>query len=703
MITVTKGQWFPLTIGNISYAGAAFDLQGATEVSASLVSTLGVKSALSFEITAYNELSAVSDGSLSAGRYAIELSCKGADGKAYRMKSPGAIIEVSSSTTSSTGSTSVRITGDDWELTADVEMHEGQARTYMSLLEEVRQGAVKATKDATEAANAVNAAKAACEEQTAKAEKTNSDITAAENARVGAESGRVTAESERVTTENARVTAENKRAQSEQSREAAETERASAEKARAAAETVRATAETQRADAESQRETAFTSAKGACETATKNANAATDKANTAAGKAKDATAVATEAEQARATAETARAKAEQGRVTAETAREQAETARVKAEDARKTAESARVTAESARETAETKRASAEKERQDAEDARKEAETAREQSFTEKAAHLEDLLQYIKDNHLEPDVKLVESIKNAIKGTDEFVYLDNNDGNVKSMPNTNQLDANVTTVYYAGKRTFKQGEKCMMFSNTDSRVKSLDLSGWDFLAVNEMSYAFFNGKKLKTILFPDNMTLENVTTMYSAFKNCSSLRDIDMSKCTLESVTEMGRCFENCSSLRDIDMSKCTLENVESMYLAFSNCYNLQEIDISSCNFIKCINWGNWIINCINLNTLSIGLIDFSLCGDIDFSCDTNIRVLTGTLRGIKNNFTAKSNRMTRDSCMVVINGLETVTEAKTLTLGANSKPVSLGGKGTDPISDDDLKIATDKGWTVQFA
>ena len=134
MITVTKGQWFPLTIGNISYGGAAFDLQGATEVSASLVSTLGAKSSLSFEITAFNEISAVCDGSLSAGKYAIEVSCKGADGKAYRMKSPGAIIEVSSSTTSSTGSTSVRVAGDEWELTADVEMHEGQARTYMSLL-----------------------------------------------------------------------------------------------------------------------------------------------------------------------------------------------------------------------------------------------------------------------------------------------------------------------------------------------------------------------------------------------------------------------------------------------------------------------------------------------------------------------------------------------------------------------------------------
>ena len=295
MITVTKGQWFPLTIGNISYAGAAFDLQGATQVSASLVSTLGVKSPMSFEITAYNEISAVCDRSLSAGKYAIEVSCKGSDGKAYRMKSPGAIIEVSSSTTSSTGSTSVRVAGDEWELTADVEMHEGQARTYMSLLEEVRQGAVKATEEATDAASAVNAAKAACEEQTTKAEKTNSDITAAESAR---------------------VEAENKRAQSEQSREAAETDRANAEKARVAAETARAAAEAQRKDAEIQRETAFTSAKGACETATQNATAATDKANTAADKANDATAAATMAEPARVTAETARVKAEQGRVTA---------------------------------------------------------------------------------------------------------------------------------------------------------------------------------------------------------------------------------------------------------------------------------------------------------------------------------------------------------------------------------------------------
>ena len=204
MITITRGQWFPLTIGNISYGGAAFDLQGATDVSASLVSTLGARSPLKFEITAYNELSAVSDGSLSAGKYFIEVGCKDVDGKSYRMKSPEAVIEVSSSTTPSVGSTSVRVSGDEWELTADVEMHEAQARTYMSLLEEARQKAVeaadkasgildgvtKAVEDAGKAVADVNKAKTLSEEQTTKAAEAEQGRVTAENARVAADQDR---------------------------------------------------------------------------------------------------------------------------------------------------------------------------------------------------------------------------------------------------------------------------------------------------------------------------------------------------------------------------------------------------------------------------------------------------------------------------------------------------------------------------------
>ena len=44
MITATRGQWFPITISNIQYGGGAdFDLQGAADVKAALVSSLGTR------------------------------------------------------------------------------------------------------------------------------------------------------------------------------------------------------------------------------------------------------------------------------------------------------------------------------------------------------------------------------------------------------------------------------------------------------------------------------------------------------------------------------------------------------------------------------------------------------------------------------------------------------------------------------------
>ena len=44
-----------------------------------------------------------------------------------------------------------------------------------------------------------------------------------------------------------------------------------------------------------------------------------------------------------------------------------------------------------------------------------------------------------------------------------------------------------------------------------------------------------------------------------------------------------------------------------------------------------------------------------------------------------------------DSIMVVINGLQTVTETQTLTLGETNLA---------KLTDDEKKVATDKGWTL---
>ena len=236
----------------------------------------------------------------------------------------------------------------------------------------------------------------------------------------------------------------------------------------------------------------------------------------------------------------------------------------------------------------------------------------------------------------------------------------------------------------------------------SNLQSIDTSKWTLQNVTNMQYCFDGCSKIQT-LDTSKWTLQNVTNMHGPFAGCSKIQTLDTSKWgNLGYVNDFYNLFVNCSNLQSIDTSKWTMESATDIANSFSGCASLHEIDLSSCNITKCTNFTLWISGCSLLETLRIGLIDFSLCGAVDFLSNTNIRELTGTLRGIKNNFTAKSNRMTRDSCMVVINGLETVTEARTLTLGANNKPVSLGGKGNDPISDDDLKVAMDKGWTVQF-
>lgn len=154
MITVTKGQWFPITLGNIMYQGAAFNVSKAADISVSLVSVsdLGMKKNLTTKVSAFNELTCVEVGTVPAGKYDIEMTCKDEAGKNYRIRSAEPFLEISEATTLSYNKLNVmKIVGDNWELTADVEIHESAATTYMSLLEKARQESIKSTAEANTA------------------------------------------------------------------------------------------------------------------------------------------------------------------------------------------------------------------------------------------------------------------------------------------------------------------------------------------------------------------------------------------------------------------------------------------------------------------------------------------------------------------------------------------------------------------------
>ena len=370
------------------------------------------------------------------------------------------------------------------------------------------------------------------------------------------------------------------------------------------------------------------------------------------------------------------------------------------ESSRAAAEQTRVAAEKKRNGSETDRISAEERRAQSELDRTNAEEERKT----KIAHLESLLEYIKDNHLEGAVAIAEAVKNAPK-EGNWVYLDSADGNVKTKPIADRLPSSTAAIYYIAPYFVP-----MNFSGFSQSgiplIQSLDFSGWDFMKCTSLQgfTAGFSG--LRQLLFKKNTTLENVQTMQSAFHRCHSLQAIDASSWTLANVQTMVSAFDGCSSLRSIDLSKCTFENVQNVSSMFDGCSALRNIDMRNANITHCSNFSLWLLGCNELTSIKIGLIDISRYDSINSHALLNqspvLRSLTGTLRGIHLDFVVSSRNMNRESVLVVLHGLDVVSKKTTLTLSNNNKPVSLGGVGNDPITDEDFKIATDKGWTVVF-
>ena len=224
-------------------------------------------------------------------------------------------------------------------------------------------------------------------------EKTNENVTKAEEARVVAESARVTAETNRKSAETSRASAELGRVSEEEIRRTSEAARNNAEvarsteenrrvqneEARKSAEGVRSSNETKRVTAETER--------GSAETARKSAETIRESAEDI-RKTNEATRVTAEekrkeAEVVRGTNETSRVAAESSRVTVESERVSAENARKLAETNRVSEENKRKAAETSRITAETSRVSEEDKRKQNEDARKTAEGTRSSNETKR--------------------------------------------------------------------------------------------------------------------------------------------------------------------------------------------------------------------------------------------------------------------------------------------------------------------------------
>lgn len=286
------------------------------------------------------------------------------------------------------------------------------------------------------------------------------------------------------------------------------------------------------------------------------------------------------------------------------------------------------------------------------------------------------------------------------------------------------------------------------------LKNLDLSGWDTSnwAVTSMNSCWYQCYSLQHIDYTGWDTSNwAVTNLNHCWRHCLSLQSLDLSgwDTTDWAVTSMYSCWDGCHRLQNLNLNNWDTENwavtrIDSCWL---NCYTLQSLDLSGwdtsnwavtnmgscwsgCFSMKSFNLTGWDTTGWNigfqlcfwfmsLETLdvtpfsgaTITLFDRAfgdpasksirtIIGWSKLDCSNATKAFVPNLESLENYDGANISvdhsynnalKLTRQSLLNILNTLPTVSEARTITLGATNKA---------KLTDTEIAIATNKGWTV---
>ena len=259
-------------------------------------------------------------------------------------------------------------------------------------------------------------------------------------------------------------------------------------------------------------------------------------------------------------------------------------------------------------------------------------------------------------------------------------------------------------------------------NIIKSISNIDLSIFDTQNITDMSYMFRGCSSLTSITFPENFGSNvtsmysmffgcssltsitfpenfgsNVTSMSSMFYNCKSLTTLNLSNFDTQSVADMGDIFRDCSSLTSITFPENFGSNVTSMYGMFYGCSSLPSIDLSNFNTQSVTSIGDMFHGCSSLTTLDLTPLNTQSVTYMNYMFSSCSALTTLTLgenwasNSSITSFDLSYCPLTHDSCLDVFNKLATKTSSSTLKLKSTTKAL---------MSDAEIKIATDKGWTV---
>lgn len=209
---------------------------------------------------------------------------------------------------------------------------------------------------------------------------------------------------------------------------------------------------------------------------------------------------------------------------------------------------------------------------------------------------------------------------------------------------------------------------MKFSLSDV----FDPEMFDISQVSDMSEFFYNC----TNLFSLDLSTWNtagVTSMESMFSYCAHLGTINIDGWNTAGVTSMKSMFNWCGRLTSLNLRHFSVDNVTSMSNMFYRATHLESLDISTWNCAGVTSMDSMFWNCSGLTNLNM---NGTILPKIDLS----------------NWGLEYSTALTVDSLVSVISALP--------RLNGESFTCTIGSTNLAKLSDGQIYIATNKGWTL---
>ena len=187
---------------------------------------------------------------------------------------------------------------------------------------------------------------------------------------------------------------------------------------------------------------------------------------------------------------------------------------------------------------------------------------------------------------------------------------------------------------------------------------------DLTAATDLGYSFAYCS-LTSLSLPAGFG-QNAINLSSCFTGDGKLTSLLLPAGFGQAATNLYGCFLSCRSLTQLAIPDGFGQNAINLHYCFNSCSSLTSLSLPAGFGQNAINLSGCFTGCTALKTIT---------GNPNFKVSFSL---------------SDSTELTHDSLMVVINGLQTVT-GQTLTLGTTNLA---------KLTDEEKKVATDKGWTL---